>query len=298
MLRRAHAVLLALFTVALSAPVHERIAVFENDGTLWPEQPLPEAAFVVARLGAEAVDKPQLADVEPYRSVLSRGVDGLTSLGRDAVLAAVEHTHSGMTDTALEAEARSFFANATHPRFGVPYAALVYRPMRELLAYLREHGFTIHLCTVGDQDFVRSFALPVYEVPRDHVIGSAFQKELVLDKEQAVLQRMPEISSFNDRDEKVFNIVRQIGQRPVVAVGHVHTGGDVAMLTWSRMQARPSLELVVNHDDPVREFAYGEANGETLAAARERGFAVVSMKKDWDEIFDRPEARSMQQATP
>jgi hypothetical protein len=279
-------------------PEGERIAVFDNDGTLWPEQPLPEAAFTVARLRAEIVDKPELAEREPYASVLNGGIEGLVSLGRESVLNAVANTHSGMTDEQFAAEARIFFANTTHPRFGVPYTALVYRPMRELLAYLRDHGFTIYLCTAGDEGFVRAFSGVAYEIPRERVIGSSFRKELVLGKERAVLMRTPELASLNDREEKVLSIARQIGRRPVIAVGRVRNGGDVAMLTYTSMQGAPSLELVINHDDAEREFAYAEPNGETLAAARGRGFAVVSMKNDWVEVFDKPKARDVQPPPP
>jgi phosphoserine phosphatase len=267
-------------------PLDERIAVFDNDGTLWPEKPLPEAAFVVARLKAEVVEQSKLADREPYRSVLDQGVEGLAALGKPAVLAAFARTHSGMTDAQLEVEANRFFANAKHPRFNVPYTALVYRPMRELFAYLREHGFTIYLCTGGDEDFVRSFALRAYDIPRERVIGTSVRKDFVVENGQALLMRKAELLSLNDKEEKVVNIARRIGRRPVVAVGNVRTGGDVAMLTYARTRTGPALALVVNHDDAKREYDYHEPEGETLAAARERGFTVVSMKNDWTEVFD------------
>lgn len=287
------------FVVRVSAPgspdalpLAERIATFDNDGTLWPEKPPAEAAFVVSQLKSEALDDARLRTEEPFRSLLLGDTKAITSLGIKDVLAAVARTHTGMRDDTFEAEVRTFLFNARHPRFGVPYPALAYRPMRQLLAYLREHEFTIYICTGGDERFVRAFAQETYSVPREHVIGSSFKKQLVIeDGGTAALQRKPELATFNDKEEKAENIALHIGRRPVLAAGNVGSGGDVAMLQYTRLRAAPALALVVNHDDPVREFEYAERDGATLEAARKYGFVVVSMKNDWSEVFDPPPQR-------
>jgi hypothetical protein len=278
---------------ASNVPERERIAVFDVDGTLWPEQPLPEAAFTIARLKREVVFDPRLASKEPFRSILSGDVDRLSQLPTPAILEAIARTHSGMTDDAFEIGVHTFLVDAKHPRFDVPYTLLAYRPMKDLFTYLRDHKFTIWLSTNGDQSFVRAFAPSTFEVDREHVMGSTFQKELVVEGNRAELRRKPELESFNDREEKAANIERTVGQRPILAAGNVRaaivrSGGDVAMLSWVRLGERPALAIVVHHDDPVRELAYEEADGATLAAARERGFVVVSMKDDWAQVFDPP----------
>lgn len=272
-------------------PENERIATFDNNGTLWPEQPLPEAAFTIARLKGEVVGNPMLAQEEPYRSILDNDVNRLSSLGPEVILSAIARTHSGMTDDALELSVHSFLLDARHPVFNRPYPALAYRPMLELLDYLRDRKFSIYLCTGEDQAFARSFAPATYGIPREHVIGSTFAKELVVEKGHAELRRKPQIASLNDREEKAANIERYIGRPPVVAVGNVRPGrirqgGDIAMLTYARGREAPSLALVVHHDDAKRELAYDEPDGVTLAAAREQGFVVVSMRNDWKQVFD------------
>ncbi len=274
-------------------PEQERIATFDNDGTLWPEQPLPEAAFTIAQLKLEVVGNPLLAAEEPYRSILDGDVNRLSSLGREAILSAIARTHSGMTDEAFEMTVHTFLLDARHPVFGVPYPSLAYRPMRELLAYLREHKFTIYLCTGDEQAFARAFAPATYGIPRDHIIGTTFAKEWVVEKGRGELRRKPEIVSLNDKEEKAVNIERYIGRRPILAAGNVRPGkiregGDVAMLTYARGREGPSLALVVHHDDPERELAYDEPDGTTLQAASERGFVVISMRYDWAQVFDPP----------
>lgn len=272
-------------------PEEERIATFDNDGTLWPEKPLPEAAFTVARLRSEVAENRELRSEEPFKSILTGNVERLASLAMPVILSSIARTHSGMTDEAFELKVHTFLVDARHPVFGVPYTALAYRPMRELLAYLRDHRFTIYLCTGGDQGFVRAFAPATYGIPRERVIGSTFAKELVIENGRTVLRRKPEIASFNDNEEKVVNIERHIGRRPLLAAGNVRSGGDIAMLTYARGRVGASLALVIKHDDPVRELSYSEADGATLTAARERGFVVVSMRDDWAQIFDDAQMR-------
>jgi hypothetical protein len=268
-------------------PEAERIAIFDDDGTLWPEIPLAEAAFAVARLRTEAAENEELREEEPFRSILAGDSTKLASLRMPTVLSTLARTHSGISDEAFELQAHSFLVDARHPIFNVPYTALVYRPMRELLDYLREHSFTIYVSSSGDQAFLRAFAPAAYGVPRDHVIGSTFAKKVAVEGSRTVLRRLPALTSYNDGDEKVVNIDRCIGWRPALAAGRV-PGGDIPMLTYARGRRGPSLALIVHHDDPTRELAYDEPGGATLAAARERGFLVVSMRNDWAQVFDVP----------
>ena len=202
------------------------------------------------------------------------------------MLETLAQTHANMTDEAFEADARSFLTNARHPRFNAPYPSLVYKPMRELLVYLRDHGFTIYLSTEEDEGFARAFAPETYGIAREHIIGSTVRKELAFDKERAVLKRQAELVSVNDGDTKAVNISDHLGRRPLFAVGNVGTGGDIAMLDYTRGNTTPSFELVIQHDDAARELAYAEPDNATVTAAKERGFHLVSMKNDWSQIFD------------
>ncbi|MDF2692735.1 MAG: hypothetical protein K0S65_1118 [Labilithrix sp.] len=274
-------------------PAEERIAVFENNGTLWPEKPLAEAAFVAARMRAKALESSKLRNQEAYGAIVKEGVDGLASMGNDAVFTALVQTNAGMTDEAFEADARSFLFNARHPKFDAPFTSLAYAPMRELLVYLREHGFTTYLNTDEDAGFARAFAPETYQIPRERILGSNTRKELVVDKERSVLRRLPEVDSFNDGDARVVSFSRQVGRRPILAVGNASSGGGLPMLTFAHGNATPGLQVVVQHDDAAREVAYEPVEA-TLAAARERGFVVVSMKSDWSQVFDKsaPAART------
>jgi phosphoserine phosphatase len=271
-----------------AVPELDRIAAFDNDGTLWPEHPLAEAAFTAERLRSKLVDHPELKGQEPFKALFASDIDKAPPQGSESLLSAIAETHAGMTEEAFEAEAKSFLLPARHPRFVAPFLSLAYRPMRELLTYLRQHGFSIYVCTGGDQSFVRAFAPETYGVSRDHVIGSMVAEELVFEKGRAVLRRKPRFISINDKEEKAANIWRFIGRRPLIAVGNVRSGGDVAMLRYARGRGPNSLALVINHDDPVRELAYTEPDGATLAAAQEHGFVVVSMRNDWSQVFDTP----------
>jgi hypothetical protein len=160
--------------------------------------------------------------------------------------------------------------------------------MRELLDYLRANGFETWICSGGGVDFMRVFAERAYGIPPERVIGSGLEKQLVRRHGRAVLVRRAEARTLNDKAEKPINIDVQLGRRPVFTAGNVRSGGDVAMLEYSKGRAGPSFQLVVNHDDAVREFAYAEKDGATLAAAKANGFTVVSMKDDWATVFARP----------
>lgn len=270
-------------------PEEDRVAVFEIDGTLWPERPTAEALFTVARLKANIVWTPGLSSQEPFKSILAEDVDRLALMDSAFIASAIARTHSGITDDAFELAARGFLSDTKHPVLGSPYPKLAYVPMRELIMYLRDRRFTIYLATTADQTFARAIASAIYDIPRENVIGTKFGMSVVTEDGGQALRRTDEIVSFNDREEKVSNLQRHVGRRPVVAAGRVGNGGDIPMLTSARA-GRPSLAVVIHHDDASRELAYDEPGDPTLTAARERGFVVVSMRLDWATVFDQPVA--------
>jgi phosphoglycolate phosphatase-like HAD superfamily hydrolase len=266
-------------------PTEDRIAVFDNDGTLWQEKPLAEAAFAFSRLAKMANADPSLRDRQPYKAALEHDFAALHEQGEAAALRLLTVTHTGTTDAAYMADVRQFLATARHPRFHVPYTALVYAPMLELLRLLRANGFATYICSGGDVDFVRTFSESAYGIPPEHVIGSGFEKELVTVAGKTVLLRKPRIETLNDKGQKPIGIDRGIGRRPLFAAGNVRSGGDIAMLRYTRDRPGPSFALVINHDDDIRESAYAENDGATLAAAGVYDFTVVSMQRDWNVVF-------------
>jgi phosphoglycolate phosphatase-like HAD superfamily hydrolase len=263
----------------------DRIATFDNDGTLWQEKPLAELAFTLAKLRKMASSDSSLRQVEPYRAALESDTAYLKDAGDRAVLDLLTKTHSGMTEEQFALEVRSFLAAARHPSLGRPYTELVYQPMLELLRYLRANGFTTWICSGGTTAFMRVFSSDVYGIPAQQVIGSDLKREPRTVHDRMVIWRLPGIETIDDKDGKPLNIDRQIGQRPLLAAGNVRSGGDVAHLEFSHSRMGPSLQLLVDHDDADREFAYQEPNGESLAAAVRFGFTIVSMKRDWKIIF-------------
>jgi hypothetical protein len=266
-------------------PIEERIATFDNDGTLWQEKPVVEGAFVFARVGEMAKADPALREKQPFEAALEHDVATLQQEGKRALLELLFSTHAGMTDDVYKGEVRRFLATARHPRFDRPYTSLTYQPMQELLKLLRLNDFTTYICSGGDVDFMRTFSSSTYGIPSEQVIGSRFEKQLVTVDGRTALLRNAKLESLNDKGTKPDGIDRAIGKRPVFAAGNVRSGGDIEMLRYTRDRAGPSFALVVNHDDDVREFAYAEKDGATLAAARAGGFQVVSMKNDWKVIF-------------
>ncbi|HVJ89140.1 MAG TPA: haloacid dehalogenase-like hydrolase, partial [Labilithrix sp.] len=255
---------------------------------LWPAKPLPGASFLLGRLKSQAAESRDLREEEPFRSLIRDKLDVIESLGARDVLSLLGRTHAGMTDEDFAAQARVFFASARHPRFKVPYTDLLYAPMRELLDYLSEHGFTTYISTGCDQDLIRALAPTKLAIARERVIGATVDKELVFEAGRPILRRTREVASFNDDADKVKNIARRIGRRPIFAVGDVGSGTDIDMLRYTRAKSGLSLALVIQHDDAGREVAYSERNGATLKAAAEHDFLVVSMKNDWARVFDTP----------
>jgi hypothetical protein len=272
-------------------PVGDRIATFDNDGTLWAEKPLPnEVYFVLARLKEMAAKDPSLKERQPFKAALDGDAAYFHEAGAQAVLELLLATHTRMTQEQFADEARRFIEKERHPKLNRPYTAVVYQPMIELLAYLRANQFQTWLCSGGTVDFMRVFALGAYGIPPEQIIGSEFKRESRREGDRLVVWRLPEIDAINDKDGKPVGIDRQIGARPILVAGNVFSGGDIAMMEYSKGRAGPSFQLLINHDDAEREFAYAEKDNFSLDAAKKFGFTVVNIKSDWKTIFAYPAA--------
>jgi hypothetical protein len=266
-------------------PPGDRIATFDNDGTLWCEQPTIEVVYTRERAAALLAARPELTKQRPYDVLLRKDPAVLSTLGAEDVVRILADTHTGMTEDEFLAEVTRFFATARHPRFGVAYTRVVYQPQLELLAYLRAHAFKIFICSGGEISFMRAVSQDLYGVPPEHVIGTYFLDTTEERNGRLVLRRTSTLVAINDKGAKPVGIKRHIGKRPILACGNVRSGGDVAMLRYAKGHTLPSLALLVDHDDGVREAAYAETDGASLAAARGHGFTVVSMRDDWRRVF-------------
>ena len=232
---------------------------------------------------------PALKERQPYKAALENDKAYLKTEGMPAILELFSATHTGMTDDEFRAEVRAFMASAKHPKFGRGFGELTYQPMVELLAYLRSHGFKTYICSGGGIDFMRAISESLYGIPPEQVIGSSGKKVFAKGEEGWSMKRSGEISSFNDKEVKAVNIDLHIGRRPLLAGGNIRSHGDIGMCSYSQGRKGPSLQLLVNHDDDVREFSYAEEDGGSLKAAKANGWIVVSMKKDWNVVFSPEE---------
>ncbi len=267
----------------------ERIAVFDNDGTLWAEQPMPfQFLFMLDRLKALAPQHPEWKTEEPFASVLKGDVKAAFAGGAVAIGELMMATSAGMTIDEYEGIVRDWIATATHPTKGRLYTELAYRPMLELLGFLRLNAFKTFIVSGGDVDFMRPWADRVYGIPPEHVIGSAVKTRFELRGGTPVIVRRPEIDFIDDGPGKPIGIERHIGRRPLAAFGN--SDGDLQMLQWTAAGSGPRLCLYVHHTDAIREWAYDRefaiSRFDTgLDEARARGWIVVDMKADWKRVF-------------
>ncbi|MDA5193858.1 HAD family hydrolase [Govanella unica] len=268
----------------LIAPA-DRIAVFDIDGTIWPEQPVAEVAFMLSRVKDMVVRNPDLRSQPPYDSLFAKGAEILPSLPQADILKIFVDTHSGMTEDDFTTQVREFFYTAKHPLFGVPYARTVYQPMLELIAYLRANGFKIFLSTNGDIAFARAISADYFGVPAENVIGTYFTETVEENGGRLRVVRQPKLGAYSDREGKIGAIARHIGKRPVFVAGNVGSGGDAHMARFSMEGLKPSLQILINHDDAARERAYGSDDRLSLDWAKSYGWQLVSMKSDWKRIF-------------
>ena len=270
-------------------PPAERIAVFDNDGTLWSEQPMYfQLAFVLDRLKALAPQHPEWKDTQPSKAALEGDVKTLAAGGEHALLELVMATHANQTTDEFARAVEAWIATAKHPKTGRPYTEMVYRPMLELLAYLRANEFKTFIVSGGGIEFMRVFAERVYGVPPEQVIGSSIKTTFEMRNGQPVLVRLPEINFIDDKAGKPVGIQMHIGRRPIAAFGN--SDGDLQMLQWTAARKGASFCLYVHHTDAAREWAYDREShigrlDKGLDEAKARGWTVADMKTDWKVIY-------------
>jgi len=271
----------------------ERIAVFDNDGTLWCEQPLyVQLAFALDRVKALAPQHPDWQDNEPFKSVLAGDVNGVLASGEKGLAGILAATHAGMTTTDFNETVRQWLATARHPRFDRPYTSLGYQPMLELLAYLRANGFKTYIVSGGGVEFMRPWTEPVYGIPPEQVVGSRGKLKYEVQGGVPVLVKLPEIDLVDDKAGKPVGIQQMTGRRPIAAFGN--SDGDFEMLQWTTAdepgRPRPRLGVIIHHTDAEREYAYDRTSPigkleRALDEAPRHGWVVVDMKSDWKTIF-------------
>lgn len=266
-------------------PVADRIATFDNDGTLWAEQPVVQGMFVLGKLQAMAAADRTLTERQPFQAALEGDVEYFKQAGEAAIMELLTATHTNMTQEQFQQEVQQFFATGIHPTLNVPYTKVTYKPMIELLEYLRDNQFQTWICSGGGIDFMRVVSQSLYGIPPEQVIGSSGKEEFIQQDGKYVIWRLPEIARINDHAGKPIGIDLHIGKRPVFAAGNERTGGDIAMLTYSQGRSGASFQLLINHDDAQREFAYQEPDNASLNAAEANGWQVVSIKNDWKTVF-------------
>jgi phosphoserine phosphatase len=277
-----------------AVPVDERVAVFDNDGTLWCEKPMPiQLDFIIRRLVEMGVEQPELRERQPWKASheLDYGWFGRVMdehyAGNDADLgllaAGVLSAHGGISVEAFEEKADRFLRSAQHPSLGRPYLECVYAPMVELIGYLQANGFSCYIASGGGRDFMRPVSSDVYGIPREQVIGSSASFSYAADEQGGKIIRKPEADYLDDGPEKPIRIWSRTGRRPLLAAGN--SNGDIPMLQFAYHADRPTLRLLVLHDDPDREFAYTGGAEAALRRAETDGWTVVSVKDDWTTVF-------------
>ena len=264
-------------------PVTDRIATFDNDGTLWAERPYVQELFAFYQVKKMTEAKPALKKQQPFKAVLENDKLYFKNGGEKALLELMGATHTGMTEDQFESSVKNFFSTAIYPAYNVPVSKIVYQPQLELLNYLRANGFTTFICTGGTVEFVRGISGQLYGIPKHQVIGTTFRYKFV-DSTISIL-REPAPAFINDKEGKPVCIQMHIGQRPVFACGNEGGEGDIAMLRYCQSNRYLSFQLLVNHDDATREFAYEEKSNASMGAASKNNWHVVSMKKDWKVVF-------------
>ena len=270
-------------------PPSERIAVFDNDGTLWVEQPMyVQLAFVLDRLKTLAPEHPEWQQEQPFKAALEGDTATVGDAGLEGLMQLLMATHAGMTSVEFEQIASDWIAQARHPRFERPYTELVYQPMLELLSYLREHGFKTFIVSGGGVAFMRPWTERVYGIPPEQVVGSRIAQEYVVEDGEPALVRKAEIAFIDDKTGKPVGIQDHIGRRPILAFGN--SDGDYQMLEWTTAGAGRRLGLILHHDDAAREYAYDRNShfgklDKGLDDAASKGWVLVSMKTDWARVF-------------
>lgn len=269
-------------------PPEARVAVFDNDGTLWSEQPLYfQFFFLLDQVRAAAPQHPEWRSNPAFKALMANDMQGLMR-NENQLAALIAKANSGMTVDDYDRTIRDWLAKARHPKFNRPYTELVYQPQLELLSYLRANGFKTYIVSGGTIDFMRPWSQATYGIPPEQVIGSSQAVRYQMRDGKPVLLRDPKLEFIDDGPGKPVGIYRHIGRRPILAVGN--SDGDLQMLEYTTGGDGPRLAVLVHHDDAEREFAYDRQSkvgklDKALDAARTRGWTVVSMKRDWQQVY-------------
>jgi phosphoserine phosphatase len=270
-------------------PEAERIAVFDNDGTLWSEQPSYfQLFFAMDRVRVLAPEHPEWRDVQPFKAVLDGDMEALAAAGEHGILELVMATHAGMTTTEFEAVVTDWLTTAVHSTTGRPFTEMVYQPMLELLDHLRANGFRTFIVSGGGIEFMRPWTEAVYGIPPEQVVGSSIKTSYEVRDGRPTLVRLPEIFFIDDKAGKPVGIHRHIGRRPIAAFGN--SDGDFQMLEWTTAGDGARLGVYIHHTDAEREWAYDRDShigrlDRGLDEAAARGWVVVDMQEDWRQIY-------------
>jgi len=275
-------------------PVDQRIATFDNDGTLWAEKPMyVQLLFVLDRVKALAPQHPEWTTAEPFAGVLKGDIKAVVASGEKGLMKLVAATHAGMTTDEFEKIVADWIAVARHPTTGRPYTQMVYQPMLELLSYLRANGFKTFIVSGGGIEFMRPWTQRVYGIPPEQVVGSSIKTQFELRDGKPVLLRLPEVNFIDDKAGKPVGILSHIGRRPIFAAGN--SDGDLQMLQYTTIardagDTTPRLGLLVHHTDAAREWAYDRQShigqlDKALDEAPSRGWSLVDMQHDWKVVF-------------
>ncbi len=270
-------------------PEEDRIAVFDNDGTLWSEQPAYfQLFFAMDRVKELAGDHPEWKTKQPFKAVLENDMGALLESGEKGLMQIVMETHAGTTTEEFEQVVQRWIGSSQHPVKKVSYDLLVYQPMLELLSYLRANGFQTYIVSGGGIEFMRAIVTQVYGIPKQQIIGSSIKTQFEYNDGDPVIRRLPELDFFDDKEGKPVAINHFIGKKPVFAAGN--SDGDLAMLQWTHSNKRKSFKLYVHHTDSVREWAYDREShigklDKGLEEAAQKGWSVADMSKDWKVIY-------------
>ncbi|HXJ20740.1 MAG TPA: HAD family hydrolase [Polyangia bacterium] len=278
-------------------PPEARVAVFDNDGTTWCEKPLPvQGDFLLRRMGETVKERPELRDHQPWRAAAELDYDWLSNVitkhyqGDDGDLKTLAggllQAYAGSTIEEFEAQATAFLRSGVNPRLKRPYVQCAYRPMVELVRYLTEQGFTSYMASGGGRDFMRAITQDLYGIPPERVIGSTATLSYRDHADFATIVHDPALDVLDDGPAKPVRIWSRVGRRPILAAGN--TNGDIPMLRFCAHPSRPSLALLLDHDDSEREFAYQAGAEQALDRARRSDWTIVSMKRDWKTVFVEP----------
>jgi len=267
----------------------DRVATFDNDGTLWSEQPFYfQLAFALDRIKAMAPNHPEWKDKEPFKSVIAGDIKGVLASGEQGIAQIIAASHAGMTTEEFAKIVTDWLATARHPQTSLPYTDMTFKPMRELLDYLRANDFDVYIVSGGGVEFMRPWTEKIYGIPPQNVVGSSIKTKYEVKDGVPVIMRLPEIDFIDDKEGKPVGINKFIGKRPIAAFGN--SDGDFQMLEWTTSGPGRRLGLIVHHDDAKREYAYDRDShigqlARGLDEGPQRGWIIVSMKDDWKSIY-------------